>query len=250
VSRTRQWIPLITVVVLLGAAMITAIHAPLPLEPVPTSRPTGQPPAPAEATPEPFEPMPTTSAPQSDPVLPAWVGTLLTVLCGAAVIALVIALLWLVLRDRLLERKSVPEVADAEEVRRLVRERLRAAVDEGLSDLDVADADPRRAVIACWARLEAAAAAAGTQREPGDTSTELVERLLAEHAITPGVLAGFAAVYREARFAPHVIDARMREQARAALRQVRDELVREATAEPSASAPAEPAASAPAGSAS
>jgi hypothetical protein len=160
---------------------------------------------------------------------------LLTILCAAAVIGLVIVLLWLVLRDRLLVRKTVPDVADAKELRRLVRERVRAAVDEGLSDLDVADADPRRAVIACWARLEAAAAAAGTEREPGDTSTELVERLLAEHAITPGVLADFAAVYREARFAPHIIDARMREQARAALTQVRDELVHEAPAE---SAPA------------
>ena len=37
-----------------------------------------------------------------------------------------------------------------------------AAVDAGLLDLDDADPDPRRAVIACWVRLEQAAAAAGT----------------------------------------------------------------------------------------
>jgi hypothetical protein len=132
----------------------------------------------------------------------------------------------MVLRDRLSVRRTAVLVANPEEIRREVQERIRAAVDEGLLELDIEDQDPRRAVIACWVRLEAAAAAAGTPREPGDTSTELVERLLAEHAITPSVLAGFGAVYREARFGTtHVVDATMREQARAALRQVRDELI-------------------------
>ena len=86
------------------------------------------------------------------------------------------------------------------------------------------DADPRRAVIACWVRLEQAAAAAGTPRQPGDTSTELVGRLLREHQVSADVLEAFAAVYREARFAPHEVDLGMRDQARAALRRLRDEL--------------------------
>jgi hypothetical protein len=38
------------------------------------------------------------------------------------------------------------------------------------------------------------------------------------------VLDGFASVYREARYATHTVDTAMREQARAALRQLRDEL--------------------------
>ncbi len=58
-----------------------------------------------------------------------------------------------------------------------------AAVDAGLADLD--DGDPRAAVIACWVRLEEAAAAAGTPREPGDTPGELVLRLLAGHQVSP-----------------------------------------------------------------
>src|SRR5262249_18730925 len=97
-------------------------------------------------------------------------------------------------------------------------------VDEGLADLDDADADPRRAVIACWVRLERAAAEAGTPRGVGDTSADLVSRLLASHMVSGTVLAAFASVYREARFATHTVDVAMREQARAALRQVRDEL--------------------------
>jgi hypothetical protein len=226
VSRTWRWIPVITVIALLGAAMVAAVHAPPSFELADTSpQPIGPPPSALPdqlATPA---PPPTMEPLEAERTLPPWVGTLITALCAAGVIALVAALLWLALRDRLLVRKAVPEVANAVEVRRRVREQLQAAVDEGLSDLDVGDTDPRRAVIACWARLEAAAAAAGTRRDPGDTSTDLVERMLTEHEITVSVLAGFAAVYREARFATHVIDVQMREQARAALIQVRDELV-------------------------
>lgn len=224
---SRRWLPVITVLALLSAAMIAALHTPPSLEVVDTSGPRnrGLPSAPPEEFPTP-EPPPSLDAPASGVDLPPWVGTLLTVVCAAGVLALVGALLWLALRDRLRVRKAVPAVTDPARIQRQVHEQVRAAVDEGLSDLDVSDMDPRRAVIACWARLEAAAEAAGTKREPGDTSTDLVARLLTEHAITASVLAGFAAVYREARFATHVIDVQMREQARAALIQVRDELLR------------------------
>jgi hypothetical protein len=221
-----RWIPVATVVVLLGAGMLAAASSQIsfghrgPLI-APSlgrdDRPTG--------VPESLPPAPSTAVEDKPWTLPAWLGTVVAAICASAAVALLLMLLWLALRDRLAERTRVPEVADPEEVRRQARERVRAAVDEGLSDLDVDDGDPRRAVIACWARLEAAAAAAGTPREPGDTSTELVHRLLTEHAVSAPVLDGFAAVYREARFAAHAVDPAMRDQARAALRQIRDELV-------------------------
>src|SRR5204863_9458777 len=96
------------------------------------------------------------------------------------------------------------------------RDQLIAAVEAGLSDLDDADADPRRAVIACWVRLEQAAAAAGTPRNVGDTPTELVTRLLTGHAVSAAVLYWLAEVYRLARYATHTVDATMRDQARGA----------------------------------
>ena len=65
-------------------------------------------------------------------------------------------------------------------------EELVAALDAGLEELSDADRDPRRAVIACWVRLEQAAAAAGTPRHPGDTPTDLVGRLLAEQQVDSG----------------------------------------------------------------
>jgi hypothetical protein len=225
VSRLGRWIPVATIVALLAAAMFAAVYAnprfeSTPPLPIPSAQPPSQSREPTLA------PTEQQLSEQGEPgrTLPSWVTYLLQAICATAVAVLVLILLWLALRDRLTARKTVPEVTDAEELRRRMQERVRAAVDEGLADLDVADADPRRAVIACWVRLEAAAAAAGTEREPGDTSTELVARLLAEHAVTAPVLQGFAAVYREARFATHFVDETMREQARAALRQVRDEL--------------------------
>jgi hypothetical protein len=99
-----------------------------------------------------------------------------------------------------------------------------AALDAGLQQLDESDGDPRRAVIVCWVRLEGAAATAGTKRLPGDTSTDLVMRLLVGHSLSAPVLTGFADVYRQARYASHEVDERMREQAKAALGRLREEL--------------------------
>jgi hypothetical protein len=230
VSRLARVVPVLLVVALLGGAMLAAVASQISFTVGPTIEPT--PPLPSHQSGPTRSAAPPELGGRDNPpyVLPDWIGYLLAGLCLSVVLVLAVALLWSVFRDRLVVRKSIPEVVDAEEVRRRMREQVRAAVDEGLSDLDVMDTDPRRAVIACWARLEAAAAAAGTAREPGDTSTELVERLLAEHAITVPVLADFAATYREARFATHVVDEAMRDRARAALRQVRDELVATADA--------------------
>ncbi len=226
-SRLVRWLPVATVLVLLGAAIIaaasseiTVTRGPAPVQSAETGGgQEGERPSPA--------PIPPGGLPEEPISLPSWLGLVVAVLCSTVVAVLLGTLLWIALRDRLTVRRQAPDVADPEVVRRRMRDQVRAAVDEGLTDLDVEDGDPRRAVIACWARLEAAAAAAGTPREPGDTSTELVARLLSEHAITAPVLDGFAAVYRRARFATGPIDAAMREQARSALRQVRDELMAE-----------------------
>ncbi|GIH09953.1 hypothetical protein Rhe02_80200 [Rhizocola hellebori] len=106
-----------------------------------------------------------------------------------------------------------------------------AAVEAGLLELDESDTDPRRAVIACWVRLERAAAAAGTPREPGDTSTDLVLRLLGSHRLSEHVLTAFADLYRQARYAArHDVDVTMHDQARSALTRLRGELRSEAVA--------------------
>jgi hypothetical protein len=223
----RNWVPLAAVVALLGAAMLASMYAnpviPPLIEGGRSRRDTPQT-VPSEAGVATTAP-PSPSAAPSATTVPGWLSWVITTICLAAFVAVIVTLLWMLLRDRLVQRRRalavdpgrMPTTADT-------GRHVRAAVDVGLADLDDADADPRRAVIACWLRLEAAAAAAGTPRDVGDTSTDLVARLLADHMVSADVLAGLAAVYREARFATHTVDETMRDQARSALRQLRDEL--------------------------
>jgi Domain of unknown function (DUF4129) len=153
-----------------------------------------------------------------------WLGGLLEGICIAAVVVAVAILVFLLLRGSLSARKGRLVVEETQTKPLVRREDVLAAVDAGLSDLDDNDRDPRRAVIACWVRLEQAAAAAGTPREAGDTPTELVVRLLGAHQVSARVLYRLADVYRLARYATHVVDSGMRDQARSALRQLREEL--------------------------
>jgi hypothetical protein len=216
-------LPLAAVAALLGAAMVAAVFAnpTIGVRKPPVAQDTGEPwVEDTNAAPPPPQESDTLTLPQS---LPGGFSLALTVLCVAVIVVVLGLLLWFLVRERLGERRAaVAEAPDDTQVE--MRRRVRAAVDEGLADLDAADTDPRRAVIACWVRLEEAAAAAGTRRELGDTSTELVARLLSSHQVNAGVLAGLAAIYREARFATHPVDQTTRDRARAALRLLRDEL--------------------------
>ena len=194
---------------------------PLPVLPAPsgTGRGPSAPPEPSDLAPPPTRP------PVAD-LLPGWVATAVAAVCIGVGVALVAVLLWLLLRDTirvrgrpLAEAEGDPAALAAARAREVT-----AAVDAGLADLSDADADPRRAVIACWVLLEQAAAAAGTARAVGDTPADLVGRLLAAHQVSGPVLDRFAAVYREARYATHVVDEPMRTTAVSALRQLRTEL--------------------------
>ena len=225
-ARAARWLPLVSIIALLGAAMIAAAYSNPTITRVgngrgavvtaPPEAETAQPPTPESAAP--------TLPPEAGFVLPGWVARLATALCAAFVLALLAALLWMLVRDRLSERRATLTAEPGAGQAPTPQAQIRAAVQEVLADLDDADVDPRRAVIACWVRLEESAAEAGTPREPGDTSTDLVRRLLATHDVSATVLDGLAAVYREARYATHVVDAAMRDEARSALRQLRDEL--------------------------
>jgi hypothetical protein len=229
----RTWLPLAAVGGLLAAVAVAATVSAPQVQFLP-ERPLGDGEQPLVTASHETPPAPPLGNPSITPGLspPGWLVTLLTVLCIGTVAILIGWLLWFLLRDWLTTRKVGP-AREADEPQRLESPlaALRSALDEGLVDLDDADADPRRAVIACWVRLEQAAAAAGTPRRAGDTSTDLVLRLLGEHRVSAGALDGFAAVYRAARFGQHTVDESMRDLARAALRQLRGELEEEARAE-------------------
>jgi len=234
VAALRRLWPLAAVAVLLTLTAVAAAHSSLPVRRIDATVTDGDAPA---ALPEYARDnlVPTVSPPSAlaaaEPGgMPRWLLILAAGLCLAAVVVVLGLLLRTLIRDLLRRRIRAPATpsrpASAGSTAEVV-----AAVDAGLVDLADADAAPRHAVIACWVRLEQAAAAAGTPRQIADTPTDLVTRLLAGHAISAGVLSVFAGVYREARYATHVVDERMREQARSALSRLRGELTVSAEAD-------------------
>src|SRR5262249_46286947 len=67
--------------------------------------------------------------------------------------------------------------------------------------------------------------AAGTPRAVTDTPTDLVARLLADHQVTNETLTNLAELYRIARYSTSEVSTDMRDRARAALTQLRGELL-------------------------
>ena len=100
---------------------------------------------------------------------------------------------------------------------------LAVVLDDTLDDLR-AEADPRLAIIAAYARLERVLAANGVARHASETSDEYLVRVLHDLELTPDAIGRLTALFREAKFSHHGVDATMKESAIAALEQVRDEL--------------------------
>lgn len=220
----RRWAPLLAVGGLLGAAAVAAALSSPEVTRLPLPRPRHSPVVPSGAAGNP-EMSRGPGAESSQLILPPWLAELALGLCLLVVVVIVGLVVWVVLRDTFTVRKGVLRTEDGTPTGLRPRtEEVVAALDAGLSDLSDTDRDPRRAVIACWVRLEQAAASAGTPRHLGDTPADLVLRLLGGHRVDRGVLDRFAGLYREARYATHVIDDEMRAQAQSALRQLRGEL--------------------------
>lgn len=156
----------------------------------------------------------------------ALIGTLLAGALLLLLLGLLARMVWREVRDRVkLRPPRSGDLDDVEAAQRRTAE-VKAAVEAGLEELAVTGTDPRSAVIACWVRLEHAAAAAGVPRAPSDTPGDLVARMLAAHDVSEPILDRLAAVYRLARYAPHEVGEPMREEAQAALRRVHGELSR------------------------
>ena len=100
---------------------------------------------------------------------------------------------------------------------------LAAALDESLDDLR-ADPDLRRAIIAAYARMETALAAAGIPRHPAEAPLEYVERALLSLDTSAGAVRKLTDLFEWARFSHHEPEPSMRDDAVDALVAVRDEL--------------------------
>ncbi|GAA4084897.1 DUF4129 domain-containing protein [Nonomuraea soli] len=143
-------------------------------------------------------------------------GWLLVALPGVTIIVIIYEVIKYLLSRRRPYQPSAHRGPAVEE-EELHPELVRAAVRAGLQELDAGD-DPRKAVIACWLRLEHEAAEAGAPRLVGDTPEELVARLLADH--DEDALRRLMGAYHLARYAPHEVSEELRSAARRALQQL------------------------------
>jgi hypothetical protein len=122
-------------------------------------------------------------------------------------------------------QRRATRAARAEEV---LAEQLAVVLDETLDDLR-AESDPRRAIIAAYARLERVLAAYGVARWRAETPNEYLARVLGELAVDARAVRRLTDLFSRAKFSQHAVNIGMKEEAIDALEHVRDEL-REAAA--------------------
>ena len=100
---------------------------------------------------------------------------------------------------------------------------LEALLDDAVDDV-LREADPRRAVIAAWARLERVLAGHGLARREAEAPLEYAVRAGAELAVEAVSLERLADLYEWARFSLNEVTPAMREEALGGLLAVRDGL--------------------------
>ena len=100
---------------------------------------------------------------------------------------------------------------------------LALALDDALDDLRT-EADPRRAIVAAYARMERVLGASGVPRRSSETADEYLGRVLRELAPDSDAVARLTWLFTQAKFSHHEVDATMKEEAIEALEQVRDDL--------------------------
>lgn len=96
-------------------------------------------------------------------------------------------------------------------------------VEDTLADLH-AEQDPRKAIIAAYARVERLFASYGLPRDPAEAPVEYLERVLPELRASGAALGRLTHLFEWAKFSAHDVKPGMRDDAIRALVEVRDEL--------------------------
>jgi Domain of unknown function (DUF4129) len=104
-----------------------------------------------------------------------------------------------------------------------VTKELLAMLDETLDDLRN-EADPRKAVIAAYARMERILAAHDLARRPSEAPLEYLARVLVDLRVTEEAASKLTALFERAKFSEHEIGVDAKEEAIDALVALRDQL--------------------------
>ena len=136
--------------------------------------------------------------------------------CGLVLLLLAVVALvaWQRLRRRQVRRREERQIQQA----------LAEVVADALDDLR-ADADPRRAVIQAYARMERVLALHQFARRRHETPIEYLARVLAELDIREPAIRRLTELYQLAKFSRHQVDEGMRAEALEALAAVRQDLL-------------------------
>jgi uncharacterized protein DUF4129 len=148
--------------------------------------------------------------PGSAPAILNWVFGGLALAAGLGALGLA---LWVALGDRPAHEEEEPAVTASPGP-------LEQAVDEGLEDLR-AEADPRRAIVRCYARFERAAADSGHARRPWLTPSEFMHDVLARLSLPRTAVPTLTGLFELARFSHHALGPPERDRAVDALHEIR-----------------------------
>jgi Domain of unknown function (DUF4129) len=121
----------------------------------------------------------------------------------------------------LARRRRAPAPPDAEPV----AEAVVAVLDEALDDLGD-ERDPRRAVIAAYARMEDVLAEHGLGRRPAETPYEYLARVLTDLRASERSARRLTELFEWAKFSTHEVSERMRADAIGCLTRLRAEVAR------------------------
>ena len=140
------------------------------------------------------------------------------VLWGAIVLVVVAAAWWYWWRKtHLSERRALPEAMTLEE-------EVATSIGDAIDDLE-AEPDPRRAVIAAYARMERVFAHSGMRRQASETATEYLRRILLSLTSQSDAVSRLTGLFEQAKFSTHTIDAAMKHDAIESLRIIRADLL-------------------------
>jgi hypothetical protein len=137
------------------------------------------------------------------------------------VVWIALALAFLAVAVFVVLRRRGAEEIEAEEPN--VADDVAASIGDAIDDLE-REGDPRRAVIAAYARMEGVLGRHGLRRRPSDTPIEYLRRVLLELTTSGGAVERLTSLFERAKFSDHEVTLAMKGDAIAALRGIRDGL--------------------------
>ena len=104
-----------------------------------------------------------------------------------------------------------------------IEDALAEVMDDALDDIR-AEGDPRRAIIAAYARMEKLLAGFGRARAPSEAPFEYLARVLLELRVSRRPVEALTELFERAKFSAHALGAEDKSRAIESLQSVRDEL--------------------------